>query len=80
MYIHIYVCTLYTSISPMRKVGSSNPSRVKPMTNKIDNFSLPVLSINKIGQGLVDSVSGYYDRVGYHVMVLGALSPSGAEL
>ena len=47
------------SVECKLRMQSSNPSRVKPMTNKIDICHYQVLlSNNKIGKGLVSAVSG----------------------
>ena len=46
---------------PVWKGEGSNPNLVKPMTYEIDtNLSIPslALAVNRIGQGLVSSVSG----------------------
>ena len=52
----------------MWDIGSAVPSRVKPMISIIDSCHA-VLSINRIGQWLVSSVSGYWYWVGYGAMV-----------
>ena len=65
--------------SDLLLVVGLDSGQVKPMTCKIDTCHLlpsQVLGIIKIGKGLVGSVSGYCDSVGYQVIVLAAWSPS----
>ena len=51
--------------SHMREIGTLVPSQIKPMTYEIDTCHFPVLvlGINRIGQGLVNSVSQCQDNV-----------------
>ena len=68
---------------PGPKVGSSNPSRVYPLTYRINTWCLLptlVLGINMIGQELVSTVYSDNVIVIYWVMVLVAWSPSEAAL
>ena len=68
---------------PVRKKGceqNSWSSQIKDLPNLCVLLPSQALGITRIGQGLVGSVSGSSDIVGYQVMVLVARSPSGAAL
>ena len=59
-----------SSDSGTQKIRSYSPSRVKPVAYKIDTCCYLAWHSVLIGQGLVSSVSEWFECVGYQVMKL----------